>query len=644
MVAAAEVDLLRARGVEVVTAKFDNEERGAATVVRLGMNAAWSRDSYRKVVELCRRHRPDLAHVHNFWMALSPSVHAACHAAGVPTVQTIHNFRLLCANALLLRDGKHCEDCVGKPPWRGVVRRCYRESFVASAAVAHMIASNRARGTWQTGVDAFIALSEYSRSKLIAGGLPAERIFVKPNFAADPGEALGSPSAARTVVFAGRLSPEKGVAHLLRAWAAAKLSDAGRLLIVGDGPERSALEAMCVPGVVFCGRCPPSEAMAMMACARAVVLPSLSCENFPRSVVEAFSWGRAAIASSSGALAEIVDAGRTGLTYPAGDDEQLGAALQIVLASGGLADRLGRNARQEYLARYTPERNYEGLMQIYQSAIESRKYIYAPQSSGTQSACAAKQPVLGVGINPTSYGAVLRQVREWIGAGAGRYICAVEVHGIMTAQRDRSVRDNLNHADLATPDGMPVVWALRSFGFAGQRRVYGPNLMLALCGQAARLGHRVFLYGGTEETLPLLRRKLAARFPDLRIVGMWAPPFRQLTAEEDATATSMIRDSGADLVFVGIGTPKQDRWMEAHRARLPGVVMVGVGAAFNFHAGQVRQAPEWMQRAGLEWLFRLAAEPRRLWKRYLLVTPLFLPMWAMQKMGILKYPQPGRHS
>ena len=125
---------------------------------------------------------------------------------------------------------------------------------------------------------------------------------------------------------------------------------------------------------------------------------------------------------------------------------------------------------------------------------------------------------------------------------------------------------------------------------------------------------------------------------------MWAPPFRQLTAEEDATATSMIRDSGADLVFVGIGTPKQDRWMEAHRARLPGVVMVGVGAAFNFHAGRVRQAPEWMQRAGLEWLFRLAAEPRRLWKRYLLVTPLFLPMWAMQKMGILKYPQPGRHS
>jgi N-acetylglucosaminyldiphosphoundecaprenol N-acetyl-beta-D-mannosaminyltransferase len=106
----------------------------------------------------------------------------------------------------------------------------------------------------------------------------------------------------------------------------------------------------------------------------------------------------------------------------------------------------------------------------------------------------------------------------------------------------------------------------------------------------------------------------------------------------------MIRDSRADLVFVGIGTPKQDRWMEEHRARLPGVVMVGVGAAFNFHAGRVRQAPEWMQRAGLEWLFRLAAEPRRLWKRYLLVTPLFLPMWAMQKMGILKYPQPGRHS
>jgi N-acetylglucosaminyldiphosphoundecaprenol N-acetyl-beta-D-mannosaminyltransferase len=255
----------------------------------------------------------------------------------------------------------------------------------------------------------------------------------------------------------------------------------------------------------------------------------------------------------------------------------------------------------------------------------------------------AKLSVLGVGITPTSYGAVLRQCRAWIeerhggGNPPGRTICVVSVHGIMTAFRDARCRAVLNQADLATPDGMPVVWALRSFGAAGQSRVYGPNLMLALCGQAARLGHRVFLYGGTEATLAQLKRKLSHKFPTLIIAGSYSPPFRPLTAAEDAEVTGMIQRSDADLLLVGISTPKQDFWMQDHRARLAGVVMAGVGAAFNFHAGEVRQAPAWMQSRGLEWLFRLGMEPLRLWKRYLLVTPLFLPLWALQKLGLVRF-------
>lgn len=255
-----------------------------------------------------------------------------------------------------------------------------------------------------------------------------------------------------------------------------------------------------------------------------------------------------------------------------------------------------------------------------------------------------KLPILGVGICPTSYGEVLRQCRAWIeerhssgNSAQGRYLCIVSVHGIMTAVKDPACRKALNRADLATPDGMPVVWALRSFGAGGQRRVYGPNLMLALCGQAARLGHRVFLYGGTSATLALLQQKLRRKFPSLTIAGAYAPPFRPLTADEDAEVTQMIRDSGADLLLVGISTPKQDFWMQDHRAKFPGIVMAGVGAAFNFHAGEVRQAPAWMQNAGLEWCFRLLMEPVRLWKRYLLVTPLFLPLWALQKVGVLRF-------
>jgi N-acetylglucosaminyldiphosphoundecaprenol N-acetyl-beta-D-mannosaminyltransferase len=261
----------------------------------------------------------------------------------------------------------------------------------------------------------------------------------------------------------------------------------------------------------------------------------------------------------------------------------------------------------------------------------------SPQSA-EQAPC--KQPVIGVGISITSYDEVVGCCRRWIdnrrahdGMLSARYICVTSVHGIITARDDSGVREILNSADIATPDGMPLVWALRSFGVKNQQRVYGPTLMLRLCESAVENRHRIFLYGGLEETLGKLRARLQARFPDLRIVGSYSPPFRPLTEEEDRMVQRQITDSGAEIVFVGISTPKQERWMYEHREKFPGLVMIGVGAAFDFHAGRVRQAPVWMQRNGLEWLFRLVAEPKRLWQRYLLVTPRFLPLWAMQLMS-----------
>lgn len=256
-----------------------------------------------------------------------------------------------------------------------------------------------------------------------------------------------------------------------------------------------------------------------------------------------------------------------------------------------------------------------------------------------------KKTILGVNISATSYGEVLRTCRRWVGehrqsqAPRARYVTVTSVHGIMEAQQDTAFRDMINAADVATPDGMPVVWALRSWA-KGQNRVYGPNLMLALCGQATRLGHRMFLYGASEQALAALQSNLRKKFPGIQIVGAISPPFRALTPEEDRQIVGQIQASGADIVFVGLSTPKQERWMSAHRESLPGVVMFGVGAAFDFHAGKVKQAPLWMQRSGLEWFFRLTTEPKRLWKRYLLVTPKFIPLWAMQRAGILKYPQP----
>lgn len=267
----------------------------------------------------------------------------------------------------------------------------------------------------------------------------------------------------------------------------------------------------------------------------------------------------------------------------------------------------------------------------------------------------AKHPVLGVNISTTNYDEVCSRCtklvderRRFRNSGqsfegpppVGRYICVTSVHGIMTAVRDSSFRRILNGADVATPDGMPVVWALRSFGNKEQSRVYGPDLMLAICHQAARLGQRVFLYGGHEEAVCLLCERLRQQWPGIAIVGAFSPPFRPLSPEEDAEVVRRILSADADIVFVGISTPKQEKWMRDHVDKLPGVIMVGVGAAFDFHAGRVAQAPLWMRRAGLEWLFRLMAEPRRLWRRYLLVTPLFLPLWILQRMGVLRYAAP----
>jgi N-acetylglucosaminyldiphosphoundecaprenol N-acetyl-beta-D-mannosaminyltransferase len=251
-----------------------------------------------------------------------------------------------------------------------------------------------------------------------------------------------------------------------------------------------------------------------------------------------------------------------------------------------------------------------------------------------------KQLILNVGISRTSYEQVCELCRQWIQEGRSgearraRYICVTSVHGVILAQDDPEIARTLNEADIATPDGMPLVWALRSFGTRDQQRVYGPTLLLEICRRAASRGHRIFLYGGREETLASLSAKLRQRFPGLVIAGVFAPPFRPLTSEEDRALQELIRKSDSDLVFVGMSTPKQEKWMYDHRDCFPGMILIGVGAAFDFHAGRTRQAPPWMQHAGLEWLFRLVIEPKRLWRRYLLVTPRFLPLWAMQRLRL----------
>lgn len=231
--------------------------------------------------------------------------------------------------------------------------------------------------------------------------------------------------------------------------------------------------------------------------------------------------------------------------------------------------------------------------------------------------------VLGMRVDATSYGDGARRVVGWAAERRGRYVCVANVHMTMEAHDDPGFRGLVNDADLVTPDGMPLVWVLRRLGVADATRVYGPTLTLHVCDLAAREGVPVGFYGGRPEAIERLVPHLRSRFPALRVAFAESPPFRPLTADEDAAVVSRIVGSGARILFVGLGCPKQERWMAAHRGQLP-LVQLGVGAAFDFHAGLVRQAPPALQRAGLEWAFRLAMEPRRLAGRYLRHNPRFV--------------------
>jgi len=245
--------------------------------------------------------------------------------------------------------------------------------------------------------------------------------------------------------------------------------------------------------------------------------------------------------------------------------------------------------------------------------------------------------VLGVPLALTDYEDTLDWIDDAVAAGHRGYVCVAATHTVMATEDDPTLRAAVLGADFTVPDGQPLVWALRALGHEVGDRVYGPDLMDRACARASRTGQRFYLYGGRNQgALAQLARVLRLRYPGLQIVGGYAPPFRALTDAEEEAIAADIRRSGADVVWVGIGVPKQEKWMARMRHRLTTPVFVGVGAAFDFHAGLIPQAPGWMQQSGLEWLFRLAHEPRRLWRRYLRYNPRFVAgfarQWARQRL------------
>jgi glycosyltransferase involved in cell wall biosynthesis len=365
----ADRGLLAAHGHETLlfTRGFaDLADRGwSERDPRIAAAAMWSRDSYKELRGFVRRWRPSVAHFHNIFPLISPSAYSACRAEGIPVVQTLHNYRLVCPAGTLLRDGVACELCIGKIPWQAVRYRCYRDSRRQSLGLASILSAHSAIGTWSRRVDAYVVMSEAGRNIFVRGGIPADRIFIRPN--AVRGAAAPVYRGPRSALYVGRLSQEKGLRVLLDAW----LRVPGvPLTVIGDGPLRAEVErtiaSRAMRNVTVVGAIPHEEVLKRLAGAGMLVFPSLWQETFGLVVAEALSAGVPVIATNLGAQAEAVKPEVSGVLVAPGDSGALAGAVNRLAADPVLAGRLSKGAREEFRARFSPERSYATLMSIYE--------------------------------------------------------------------------------------------------------------------------------------------------------------------------------------------------------------------------------------------------------------------------------------
>lgn len=372
VVFAAESALLRRNGHEVITYTEHNSRIHGLNRLSLAATTLWSAQTKSRLLKLLRDARPDAAHFHNIFPLISPSAYSACRETGVPVVQTLHNYRLLCPAATFFREGRICEDCLNKTtPWPGALHGCYRKSCSQTALVGAMLTFHRWLKSWDRQVDLYVALTEFSRQKFIQGGLRANKIVVKPNFVSpDPGERNGD---GEYVLFVGRLSEEKGVRTLIRAWRS--LRDVP-LRIAGDGPlaveVRAFVDREKLHQVELLGAQTYESVIELIKTARFLIFPSQWYETFGRVAVEAFACGVPVLASRLGAMAEIVEDGSTGMLFNPGDPVDLAAKVRWAVENPGAMAQMGKNARRTYEEKYTSKNNYELLLNIYRLAMEQK--------------------------------------------------------------------------------------------------------------------------------------------------------------------------------------------------------------------------------------------------------------------------------
>lgn len=657
--------MMRDHGHETIPFTVHNQEIDENRKLQTAKNVIWNSNVYEELSQLAKRTRPDVVHFTNTFPVISPAAYWAFQSHGIPVLQSLHNFRLICPGSLLLRDGKFCNKCVAKSiAWPSVIHRCYRNSATASAVSTFNNSFHKAIRTWDTKIDKYIALSEFSKQQFIQGGISPEKLIVKPNFVLKP------PSLPKTksdfVVFVGRLSTEKGIERLIEAWNLARIKF--KLLIIGSGPLEEfvrAAEANSNGMIEYLGQLPHEVTMKILADAQIAVVPSISVETFGRAVIEAYSVATPVIGFDIGSIAENIEHGATGWLVENGNASKLCQQIEASLSDKNQLKSLGAQARRFFESRFSVEKNYEATIKIYQEVIDAKRTPHwyfekrfeesdefekvvglpkkpdqadsdIPKKRQPKSIWPDKVELFGLKVSVTDYGRAVEAIKQAAKNGEAASISCHAAHAVVTFTDRPDWTEQLNLFEMITPDGQPVRWAMNLLHNAGLiDRVYGPELMLRVCDMAAQERLTVFLFGGSPNTLELLCKSIEKRFPDLTIAGAISPPYRELTDTENSALVEQINSSKANILFVGLGCPKQDLFVSRNRSRLS-PVQICVGAAFDFHAGVKKIAPRWMQRNGLEWLFRLAAEPRRLFKRYLVTNSVFVFRVAKQVFQMRK--------
>ena len=640
MVYAAERELLRQHGHTIVEFTRHSDEirdRGAFGVLQGAFATPWNPFSKRALQSVLAKEKPDVMHVHNTFPLLSPSIFHAIKGLHTATVLTLHNYRTFCAAGIPMHDSISCTECLETQSVSPALRYgCYRKNRLATLPLATMIALHRKVKTWERHVDAFVALSDFQKDKMVKAGLVEANVYVKPPFYVNPPSPLSWEERESKVVFVGRLGMEKGLNILIDAWKQWG-REAPQLEIIGDGPERVRLQKS-VKGngienkISFLGQLPFLEVQKRLRLARLLVLPSLCFEGFPMTIIEAFSLGVPVAASDIGPLPNIVKNGESGILLKPGHSLSLYHTIKKIWDRSDRLSLLGQGARQEFDEKYTADTNYETLMKIYDAAIENK------QSREGQATFSGKiimrggyqhssESILGYPVSTLSRNDCIATITGWIENGAkGKYFVCANPHSIEVAGTDHEFDCVIKNADLVAPDGIGLIFASRILGGVIHERVTGSDIFKGVNSQLnKKKGHSVFLLGSTLDNLEKMRYKMESDFPNIRVAGTLSPPFKEaFSHEENVMMIETINRAKPDVLWVGMTAPKQEKWIYENRDKLDVKVLGPVGAVFDFYTGNVKRPPKIFQEWGLEWFPRFLREPRRLWRRNLISNPKFI--------------------